>query len=344
MSSVTIIVPIYKVEKYLRACFESLLEQTSSDYTVLAINDGSPDNSEEIIKEYCAKYPDMIKGIKKQNGGYGSVLQVALKEIKTPYFLVCDPDDTLEKDAVETLLNLAKVSNADITIGAKTFVYEDSTDRDYDLAYNKEFVTLQTNTIYKSNTKEFDDLFFIDPSPHAKLYRYEVAKNIIFPEHVGYTDNLLFYISLLNSKKVIYTDKALANYLVNRTGNTMTDVSYKAMNGQIQVFKTILNQAEKCTDVKDIFYYRMFESYKFMLYQTRRMNCSVEDYEVTLNYLGTFLEKLMKHSKVIKPLYKKYTMNPIIEKLKDEALMNSKLMNKTYESIVKKMVSEYKAK
>ncbi len=340
-AEVTIVVPIYKVEKYLRACFESLLKQTSSLFTVLAINDGSPDNCEDIIKEYCQKYPDKIKGIKKENGGYGSVLQVALKEIKTPYFLVCDPDDTLEDNAVETLLNLAKISGADITVGAKTFVYEDSTDRDYDLAYNKEFVTLKTDTVYKNTTKEFDDLFFIDPSPHAKLYRTELAKGIKFPEHVGYTDNLLFYISLLNSKKVIYTNKALANYLVNRTGNTMTDVSYKAMNGQILVFKTILTHADKLENVPDIFYYRMFESYKFMLYQSRRMNCSKEDYETTLNYLGTFVEKLCVHEKEIKPLYKKYTKNAFVEKNKDLALMNKNLFSFTYSHIVKKMVKEF---
>ncbi len=340
-AEVTIVVPIYKVEKYLRACFESLLKQTSSEFTVLAINDGSPDNCEEIIKEYCHKYPDKIKGIKKENGGYGSVLQVALKEIKTPYFLVCDPDDTLEDNAVETLLNLAKISGADITIGAKTFVYEDSTDRDYDLAYNKEFVTLQTDTVYKNTMKEFDDLFFIDPSPHAKLYRTELAKGIKFPERVGYTDNLLFYISLLNSKKVIYTDKALANYLVNRTGNTMTDVSYKAMNGQILVFKTILTHADKLENVPDIFYYRMFESYKFMLYQSRRMNCSKEDYETALNYLGTFVEKLCEHEKQIKPLYKKYSKCSFVERNKDLALMNKNLFSFTYSHIVKKMVKEF---
>lgn len=344
MAEVTIVVPIYKVEKYLRACFDSLLKQTSSNYTVLAINDGSPDHSEEIIKEYCAKYPDKIKGIKKQNGGYGSVLQVALKEMKTPYFLICDPDDTLEENAVETLLNLAKISGADITIGAKTFVYEDSKDRDYDLAYNKEFVTLKTDTVYKSSTKEFDDLFFIDPSPHAKLYRTDLARGIKFPEHVGYTDNLLFYISLLNSKKVIYTDKALANYLVNRTGNTMTDVSYKAMNGQILVFKTILTHADKLKDVRDIFYYRMFESYKFMLYQSRRMNCTKEEYKTALNYLGTFVEKLCDHEKEIKPLYKKYTKCSFIERSKDEALMNKKFFDFTYSRLVKKMVKEFEQK
>lgn len=344
MADVTIIVPIYNVEKYVRDCFESLLAQTSDAFTVLAVNDGSPDNSEEIIKEYCAKYPEKIKGIKKANGGYGSVLQLAIKEIKTPYFLVCDPDDTLEPTAVETLLQLAKISNADITIGAKNFVYEDSTDKDYDYAYNKEFVTLKTNTVYNKGDEEFKDLFFIDPSPHAKLYKKEVAKNINFPEHVGYTDNLLFYISLLNSKKVIYTDTALANYLVNRTGNTMTDVSFKAMNAEILVFKTIVSQAEKLNDVEDIYWYRMFESYKFMLYQTRRVNCTKEDYEAVLNYLGTFASKLSSHGKAIKPYYKKYTKCAIVERLKDEALMNPKTFEITYKQIVKKMTKEFTSK
>ena len=65
MKEVTIIVPIYNVEKYLRACFESLLRQTSREFTVLAVNDGSPDNSQKIIDEYAVKYPDLIKGITK---------------------------------------------------------------------------------------------------------------------------------------------------------------------------------------------------------------------------------------------------------------------------------------
>ena len=60
-----------------------------------------------------------MKGIRKENGGYGSVLQLAIAQLDTPYFLICDPDDTLEPKAVETLLKLAKVSQADITIGAK---------------------------------------------------------------------------------------------------------------------------------------------------------------------------------------------------------------------------------
>lgn len=346
MKKVTIVVPIYNVEKYLRDCFESLLNQTSDDYVVLAINDGSPDDCDSIIKEYVQKYPDKIMGIKKKNGGYGSVLQVALKEVKTPYFMVCDPDDTLEKDAVETLLQLASISNADISIGAKTFVYDGSDDRDYDPAYNKEFTTLKPNTVYNAGTAAFDDLFFIDPSPHAKLYRKEVAEGIVFPEHVGYTDNMLFYISLLGSKKVIYTDKALANYLIDRPGNSMTDVRYSAMNGQILVFKSIVNQVErmKGVTIPDMFYYRMFESFKFMLYQTRRLACSMEQYQELLDYLGTYLAKLTVHEDEIKPLYKQYSKNGFVEKMRDLALINPKLSERTYINLEKKMAKEFTPK
>ncbi len=342
MKEVTVIVPIYNVEKYLRTCFESLKAQTSDAFVVLAVNDGSPDNSKEIIREYVEADRELFTGIDKPNGGYGSVLELAIRQIKTPYFLICDPDDTLEPTAVEELLTLAKISDADITVGAKTFFHEDDDERIYDPACNREFVSLRKNTVYRRETEAFDDLFFIDPSPHAKLYKKEVAKKIRFPKKVGYTDNLLFYISLLNSRKVIYTDHSLANYLVNRTGNTMTDVSYKAMNGQILVFKNILMQAEELEDVPDIFWYRMFESFKFLLYQTRRLKCTEEEYGEILDYLGTYLRSLTAHGRQIRRYYRKYTKNPVIEKTRDLAMTVPVSSAAAYADIRGKLLKEFR--
>ena len=340
MKKVTVIVPIYNVEKYLKTCFESLKKQTSTDFTVLAINDGSTDGCEEIIKEYVHSNPELFQGIKKDNGGYGSVLQVGIKECKTPYFIVCDPDDSLVPEAIQTLLDLAQLSHADITIGAKTILHEGSNTTDYDCAYNKLFAQLKVNNVYNKGTTEFNDLFFVDPSPHAKLYRKVLAENITFPEHVGYTDNLLFYMCLLEANKVVYTDKALANYLVNRPGNTMTDIRFKAMNGQILVFKQIINFANNMDGVPDIFYYRMFDSYKYMLYQTRRMEGGKKEHELILEYLETFLAKLPEHGEQIKPFYKKYSKAKILERRRDYALMNPKRFKATYEGVKKKMLSE----
>lgn len=340
--SVTVIVPIYNVEKYLRTCFESLLSQTSEDFEVLAVNDGSPDNCDAIIKEYVEANRDIIRAMKKPNGGYGSVLQVAIQECRTPYFLVCDPDDSLKPDAIRKLLALAQTSTADITIGAKTLIYEEDAKETYDPAYNTTFTTLKTNTVYNKGTKEFDDLFFIDPSPHAKLYKTELAKKIHFPTKVGYTDNMLFYLSLLNASKVVYTDEALANYLINRTGNSMQDVSPRAMQGEILVFKSILTQTMQITDIPDMFYYRMFESFKCMLYKTRRLNGTIQQYEEILDYLETYLKMLTKYEERILPYYKMYSKVKILEKMRDTSLLNSAKEEKTYQNLKKKMMKEFK--
>ena len=341
MKQVTVIVPIYNVEKYLRTCFESLKAQTSDEFVVMAVDDGSPDGCGRIIDEYTAANPGLITGIHKENGGYGSVLELAIRTCTTPYFMICDPDDTLEPNAVETLLNMARVSGADITIGAKTIFHENDPSTEYDPSYNTDFAALKKNTAYNRESEDFNDLFFIDPSPHAKLYRRSLAEGISFPEKVGYTDNLLFYISLLNSEKVIYTDEALANYLVNRTGNTMTDVSFKAMNGQILVFKSIVVQAERLKNVPDMYWYRMFESFKFMLYQTRRMNCDADQYEQTLDYLETFLKLLVPHGRQIAPLYRKYSKNGAIEKVRDEMMMGPATMHMGFVQIKKKLMKEF---
>lgn len=341
MAKVTVVVPIYQVEQYLRACFESLLKQTSDDFVVLAINDGSPDGCGAIIEEYVKKYPEKIMGIEKKNGGYGSVLQLAIQEMKTPYFIVCDADDTLEAKAIETLLEMASLSGADITIGAKMILHAGSNIKNYDASYNKDYVKLQSNTVYNKGTEEFNDLFFVNPSPHAKLYKRSLAQGLRFPEHTGYTDNLLFYGCLLKSEKVIYTEEPLANYLIDREGNTMTDIRPQAMNGQIMVFKSIVNQAEKMQDVPDIFWYRMFESFKFMLYESRNVKCSEGEYDELLNYLKTFLEKLTPHYKQIKPYYRNYTKAALVEKTRDESLFHPKRISLAYASLKRKMMKEF---
>jgi glycosyltransferase involved in cell wall biosynthesis len=341
-AQVTIIVPIYKVEKYLRSCFDSLLRQTSQDYTILAVNDGSPDGCDAIIREYVSAHRNHMSGIRKENGGYGSVLQLAIAQLTTPYFLICDPDDTLDPKAVETLLKLAKVSQADITIGAKMIMHEGESVEEYDASYNRAYVTLRKNSVYNRGTEAFNDLFFVDPSPHAKLYRADLAKDIHFPEHVSYTDNMLFDLCLLKAEKVIYTDEPLAHYLVNRTGNSMTDISYPAMNGQILVFKSILTQAENTrTNIPDMFWYRMYESFKFMLYQLRRMDATEEQFSGTLDYLETYLQKLTAHDRAIRPLYRRYTKSAVVERLRDEALMSPRRSESAFQGLKKRMVRDY---
>ena len=125
MSKVSIIVPIYNVEKYVSKCLESLLRQSFSDFEIIAVSDGSPDNSKDIVLDYCKK-DNRIKFIEKENGGYGSVLEKAIEHIESEYFMVCDPDDWLSVDAVEVLVNTLEKNNVDLVVGCKYLVYNDN--------------------------------------------------------------------------------------------------------------------------------------------------------------------------------------------------------------------------
>lgn len=89
MIKLSVIVPVYNVEEYLRECLDSLVEQTLTDMEVLIVNDGSKDNSQAIIKEYVSKYPNKFVAFEKENGGLGDARNYAISYCKRRiyYFL-----------------------------------------------------------------------------------------------------------------------------------------------------------------------------------------------------------------------------------------------------------------
>ena len=112
---VSISVPVYNVEKYLRQCLDSLVNQTLHDIEIIVINDGSTDNSEAICREYAEKDP-RVKLICKENGGLASARQVALAASKGKYICPCDADDWVEPDMYERLYMKAEETHADIVM------------------------------------------------------------------------------------------------------------------------------------------------------------------------------------------------------------------------------------
>ena len=109
----SVIVPIYKVEKYLERCIESVLSQTFSDFELILVDDGSPDNCPEICDEY-AKKDNRITVIHKQNGGLVSARQAGIKIAKGEYIFNLDADDAVENDALESAFEIIKSTDADI--------------------------------------------------------------------------------------------------------------------------------------------------------------------------------------------------------------------------------------
>lgn len=234
LKKVSIIVPVYNMEKYLSRCLESITNQSYNNLDIIIINDGSTDNSQKIIDEYSLN-DIRIRYIIKENGGYGSVLESALKQIKTEYFLICDPDDYLELDAIETLIE--KSNNNDIVYGK----YYNISDSDKEKTSYQSFFELIDG---KSYTKDIDRFVFLPVSPHAKLYKTELFNGIVFPKNIYFTDVLLFYYALSKANNIVYVDKYLANYYSSRLGNTQTDNNPIIYNYHEELINNIVSQCD----------------------------------------------------------------------------------------------------
>jgi len=114
---ISVIVPIYGVEKYLRECLDSILAQTLKDMEIILIDDGSKDACPQIIDEYALK-DRRIKVIHKENGGYGQACNVGLSQATGEYVAIVEPDDYIDSDMYADLYAIAEKYNSDIVKSA----------------------------------------------------------------------------------------------------------------------------------------------------------------------------------------------------------------------------------
>ena len=112
MSKVSVIIPVYNVEKYLPECLDSVIKQTLKDMEIICVDDGSTDSSGKIIDEYAAK-DNRIVVIHKQNGGYGQSCNKGLDIAKGEYVAILEPDDFVDEHMYEDLYNAAKQYDGD---------------------------------------------------------------------------------------------------------------------------------------------------------------------------------------------------------------------------------------
>ena len=119
---VSVVVPVYNVEKYLDKCFNSLVKQTLKDIEIIVVNDGTKDNSQDIIDKYVKKYKN-IKAYKKTNGGLSSARNYGIKKCTGEYIAFLDSDDYVEYDMYEKLYNKAISEDFDITVCNVNYIY-----------------------------------------------------------------------------------------------------------------------------------------------------------------------------------------------------------------------------
>ncbi len=103
MKKISVIIPVYNTEKYLRRCFDSVIAQDYKNLEIVIINDGSEDNSEQIINEYKNKYPELISYYKKENSGVADTRNFGIEKAQGDYIMFLDSDDYIDKALLKTL-------------------------------------------------------------------------------------------------------------------------------------------------------------------------------------------------------------------------------------------------
>lgn len=250
---VTIIVPIYNVEKYLDQCIESIVNQTYKNLEIILVDDGSPDQSPAKCDEW-AKKDSRIKVIHKKNGGLSSARNAGLDIFSGDFVFFVDSDDWLEFDAVDSMLTFSIDNDADIVAG--TFYFEKAAG---------------TNEILKSDRKIYENeeivlnllLDNIRPEVCSKLYRSDLIKSYRFNENIKYAEDLPFnFYLMLNAKKLVSTGVPCYHYRLNSensiTASYMTDARAKSW----KMFDDIIKRCQENDNLKKAAVYR-FTVYTF---------------------------------------------------------------------------------
>lgn len=302
MIELSIIVPVYNTHKYLDKCLKSLVEQkeVKCRYEIIVVNDGSPDNSEEIILKYKEKYPKIIKYVKKENGGLSSARNEGLKHCQGKYIIFIDSDDYVNENLVSTFMY--KNKNYDLFIYGYNEVYEN------DSKYVENHVE---KDILMSNIIESDSAISLIVEDKAvrgyawnKVFKRKIImdNNIFFDETIKYIEDLPFVINYLSKCKNIYVSSSILYNYLQREGSLI--------NSNFNINKlTAIEAYEKIAHTISLMNKKYLYTFYYFIFEL--------NYELSVRIrISGDLEKYKKEYKILKKNMKKYYLKFIFKNVR----------------------------
>ena len=213
MIKISIIIPVYNAEKYLKKCIDSVINQNVESKEIILVNDGSIDNSQEIIDEYVAKYPDMIKAIKQENAGQAVARNVGIENASGEFLAFLDSDDYLEENSYQLALNKAECDDLDIVC----FDY-------YEIINGKK----EEKQHYFLNTDDVVRKYIVsETSPCNRIVKRKIFidNNVRFLEDKIYEDLATIPTLAKYTKKIGYIPDRVYDYVI-RENSTMRYATY----------------------------------------------------------------------------------------------------------------------
>lgn len=294
---ISIIIPAYNVEKYIEKCINSVLNQSYKNIEIVLVNDGSTDNTQNIIDGFTEK-DNRLKIIHKENTGVSDTRNIGLEIANGDYIGFIDSDDEIRPNMYETLLTDIKNNDADIAHCGFELISQSSTK-----------IFNGTNKTYIQTQKEAltsllrGDLF--EPSSCTKLYKKKVLKNIKFDKEVKFNEDLLFNVEAFKqSQRIVFHDVPLYLYKYNANSASRNTNIYTIQQSVLKVTQ-ILNKKISGLNMDEI---------KNQFYVNKLISIYRALYDVNQNQtiLGRNVRELLKYSTDksldYRTLYLKYSL------------------------------------
>lgn len=223
----SIIVPVYNVYEYIDKCLKSLVNQTLENIEIIVVNDGSPDNSQEIIDKYTKQFPNKIKSFITENGGQGAARNFGIEKASGEFIAFVDSDDFVEVEMYEKMYKRAIEKNSDIVICGNNVI-----------TLNGKIIK-ETSLLFNNN--DILNILFGKMAVWNKIYKRSLLlKNKIkFRSKVWYEDVDFTIKVLFSNVKIDYIDLPLYNYII-REGSTMNNKNIERNTEIIYAFDEII--------------------------------------------------------------------------------------------------------
>lgn len=258
MPKISVIIPVYNVEKYLEQCLDSVINQTLEDIEIVCIDDKSPDGSSLILKEYAQK-DKRIKIIEnEENKGTGCSRNIAISQAKGDYIMLLDADDWFEKDACEKAYNQINKNDDDIVFFNYTDTYE------YNKSPKKRNYTNKMYKQYGNNSVTFSqvdkNLNFLGSYHWSAIYKKEflIRNNVKYTDSINCEDIPFRIKAIVNADKISVMEDCLYNYRIIQKHPKTRELMYigEAFGNIIAAFNYVL----ECK-YKDYFLPSFLENY-----------------------------------------------------------------------------------
>ena len=268
---ISVIIPVYKVEKYLDRCVESIVNQTYKNLEIILVDDGSPDNCPQMCDEWAEK-DNRIKVIHKENGGVSSARNAGIESAKGDYISFVDSDDWIDFDLVYHLLKLAIENNYDVV----SCLFEETYDSNLNKAADKrnEIITVLSNDEIMGKMDK--GLCYLC----GKLYRRSLFNNIpCLPENLSVSEDMMLnYFVYKNCSKLAITNLKLYYYFRHSQSVLSGKITYRIIDDSMQAYKIMEDDCNKNSNIYSDFVYCKVMNDFFLLNSIIRNQACIDRY------------------------------------------------------------------